>query len=208
MSSYSYLFYTKLFDLNETTFLSKDMDEIQHYLMEPLISHINEVNENSEEEILSAENDELANDDDNIYSDPSDPSEFRVGDSFNDWDIVQDRVNAYAKHHGFVVSKCRLDLDPVDKSIVRRRVFKCWKFGVNKPKKVENISLYRDSTSGKTGCPWQVSFYLGKQTGEIRLTKFVNIHNHQCDTKTIELAPRNLRLPQSILDKIEHYTLD
>ncbi|CAB5366240.1 unnamed protein product [Rhizophagus irregularis] len=78
MSSYSYLFYTKLFDLNETTFLSKDMDEIQHYLMEPLISHINEVNENSEEEILSAENDELANDDDNIYSDPSDPSEFRV----------------------------------------------------------------------------------------------------------------------------------
>lgn len=60
------------------------MDEIQHYLMEPLISHINEVNENSEEEILSAENDELANDDDNIYSDPSDPSEFRVGDSFND----------------------------------------------------------------------------------------------------------------------------
>jgi hypothetical protein len=50
-----------------------DMDEIQHYLMEPLISHINEVNENSEEEILSAENDELANDDVNIYSDPSDP---------------------------------------------------------------------------------------------------------------------------------------
>ncbi|UZO19068.1 uncharacterized protein OCT59_010371 [Rhizophagus irregularis] len=54
------------------------MDEIQHYLMEPLIFHINEVNENSEEEILSAENDELANDDDNIYSDPSDPSEFHV----------------------------------------------------------------------------------------------------------------------------------
>lgn len=65
-------------------FFFLDMDEIQHYLMEPLISHINEVNENSEEEILSAENDELANDDDNIYSDPSDPSEFRVGDSFND----------------------------------------------------------------------------------------------------------------------------
>ncbi|CAB5092260.1 unnamed protein product [Rhizophagus irregularis] len=164
-------------DLNKTTFLSKDIDEIQHYLMEPLISHINEVNENSEEEILSAENDELANDDDNIYSDPSDPSEFHV------------------------------DLDPVDKSIVQRHVFKCWKFGVNKPKKVENIGLHHDSTSGKTGCPWQVSFYLGKQTGEICFTKFVNIHNHQCDTK-IELAPRNLRLLQSILDKIEHYTLN
>lgn len=70
------------------------------------------------------------------------------------------------------------------------------------------ILVYIVSTSGKTGCPWQVSFYLGKQTGEIRLTKFVNIHNHQCDTKTIELAPRNLRLPQSILNKIEHYTLN
>ncbi|PKY39505.1 hypothetical protein RhiirA4_415085 [Rhizophagus irregularis] len=75
------------------------MDKIQHYLMKPLISHINEVNENSEEKILSAENDKLANDDDNIYSDPSDLSEFRVGDSFNDWNIVQDRVNMYAKYH-------------------------------------------------------------------------------------------------------------
>ncbi|CAG8742506.1 20393_t:CDS:2, partial [Rhizophagus irregularis] len=159
--------------------------------MEPLISHINKVNENSEKQILSAENDELANDDDNIYSDSSDPSEFRVSDSFNDWNMVQDRVNMYVKHHSFVVSKYRLDLNTIDKSIVQRRIFKYWKFGVNKPKKVENISLHHDSTSG-----------------EIRLTKFVNIHNHQCDTKTIELALRNFRLSQSILDKIEHYTLN
>ncbi|GET50254.1 protein FAR1-RELATED SEQUENCE 5-like [Rhizophagus irregularis DAOM 181602=DAOM 197198] len=31
-------------------------------------------------------------------------------------------------------------------------------------------------------------------------------HNHQCDPISIELAPKNLRFPQSILDKIEHYT--
>ncbi|CAB5373962.1 unnamed protein product [Rhizophagus irregularis] len=138
--------------------------------MEPLISHINKVNENSEKQILSAENDELANDDDNIYSDSSDLSEFRVSDSFNDWNMVQDRVNMYVKHHSFVVSKYRLDLNTIDKSIVQRHIFKYWKFGVNKPKKVENISLHHDSTS--------------------------------------ELALRNFRLSQSILDKIEHYTLN
>ncbi|CAB5373963.1 unnamed protein product [Rhizophagus irregularis] len=66
--------------------------------MEPLISHINKVNENSEKQILSAENDELANDDDNIYSDSSDLSEFRVSDSFNDWNMVQDRVNISASY--------------------------------------------------------------------------------------------------------------
>ncbi|PKY31161.1 hypothetical protein RhiirB3_393128 [Rhizophagus irregularis] len=131
----------------------EDIDEIQHYLMEPLISHINKVNENSEKQILSAENDELANDDDNIYSDSSDLSEFRVSDSFNDWNMVQDRVNMYVKHHSFVVSKYRLDLNTIDKSIVQRHIFKYWKFGVNKPKKVENISLHHDSTSGKMGCP-------------------------------------------------------
>ncbi|CAB4375572.1 unnamed protein product [Rhizophagus irregularis] len=112
-----------------------------------------EVNENSEKEILSAENDELTNDDDNIYSDSSDPSEFRVSDSFNDWNMVQDRVNMYVKHHSFVVNKYRLDSNPIDKSIVRRCIFKYWKFGVNKPKKLENISLHRDSTSSKMGCP-------------------------------------------------------
>jgi hypothetical protein len=179
------------------------MDEIQHYLTELLTSYIN-VDEDLEEEIV-AENDEFVNDDNNIYSDPS---ELHVGDSFKDWDTVLDKVNAYAKHHGFVASKFHKDLDSVNKSIVWRRVFKCWKFGVNEPKKVVDINAHRNSTSGKTDCPWQISFYLGKRTEEIRLTKFVNSHNHEYDTKTIDLAPRNLRFSQSILDKIEHYTLN
>uniref|UniRef100_U9SQW5 Uncharacterized protein n=1 Tax=Rhizophagus irregularis (strain DAOM 181602 / DAOM 197198 / MUCL 43194) TaxID=747089 RepID=U9SQW5_RHIID len=36
--------------------------------------------------------------------------------------------------------------------------------------------------------------------------KSVQEYNHQCDPKTIELAPKNLRHPQLIIDKIEHYT--
>jgi len=50
------------------------------------------------------------------------------------------------------------------------------------------------------------SFYLSKNTNLIRLTKFIQEHNHQCDPKTIEFAPKNLWLPQQIIDKIEHYT--
>ncbi|GBC02621.1 hypothetical protein RclHR1_04710009 [Rhizophagus clarus] len=136
------------------------MDETQHYLIELLISYINEVNKDLEEKLVT-KNDELVNDDDNIYSDPL---ELHIDDLFQDWDI---------------------------------------KSGVNKPKKIEDIDIYRDNTSGKTDYPWEISFYLAKQTGKIRLIKFINNHNHQCDTKTIELAPKNLRFPQSILNKIE-----
>ncbi|CAB4421573.1 unnamed protein product [Rhizophagus irregularis] len=38
------------------------------------------------------------------------------------------------------------------------------------------------------------------------LNFFNNNHNHQCDPVSIELASKNLRFSQSILDKIEHYT--
>ncbi|CAB4387368.1 unnamed protein product [Rhizophagus irregularis] len=58
----------------------------------------------------------------------------------------------------------------------------------------------------KTNCPWQANFYFGKHAADIHLTKFNNSHNHQCDPVSIELAPKNLRFSQSILDKIEHYT--
>ncbi|GBB90789.1 hypothetical protein RclHR1_17880004 [Rhizophagus clarus] len=155
------------------------MDETQHYLTEPLISYINEVDKDLEEELVT-ENDELVNDDDNIYSDSS---ELHIDDLFQDCDMVQSKVDTYAKHHGFVANKIYKNLDPVDKSIVQRRDFKYWKSG-------------------------KISFYLAKRTGKIHLTKFINNHNRQCDTKTIELAPKYLRFSQSILDKIEHYTLN
>jgi hypothetical protein len=68
------------------------------------------------------------------------------------------------------------------------------------------MSLHRDCKSNKTNCPWQANFYLAKRTSVIRLTKLEDTHNHQCDPVSIELAPKNLRFPQQILDKIEHYT--
>ncbi|GBB90126.1 hypothetical protein RclHR1_00170030 [Rhizophagus clarus] len=65
---------------NEAIFYLQNMDETQHYLIEPLISYINEVDEDLEEELVT-ENDELVNDDDNIYSDPS---ELHINDLFQD----------------------------------------------------------------------------------------------------------------------------
>ncbi|CAB4432343.1 unnamed protein product [Rhizophagus irregularis] len=130
----------------------------------------------------------------------------KIGNLFNDWESVQVIIDSYAKQNGFVVNKGRKDVDPFDKSIIRRCGYVCWKSGTHQSKKVEDISLHRECTSYKTDCPWQVSFYLGKNTNLIRLTKFIQEHNHQCDPKTIEFAPKNLRLPQQIIDKIKHYT--
>ena len=87
-----------------------------------------------------------------------------------------------------------------DNSIIRRR---CWKSGVHKPKKIEDVTLHRNCESNKTNCPWHANFYLAKRTNIIRLTKLEDVHNHQCDPETVDLAPKHLRFPQEILDKIE-----
>ena len=64
-------------------------------------------------------------------------NEIKVDDSFRDWNTVQCVVDAYAKKHGFVANKYRKDLDAIDKSIIRRRDYNCWKSGINKPKKLK-----------------------------------------------------------------------
>ncbi len=56
--------------------------------------------------------------------------------------------------------------------------------------------------------PWQANFYFEKQTNLIKLTKLEENHNYRCDSKTIDLVPKNLRLSQQIIDKIKHYTKD
>ena len=54
-------------------------------------------------------------------------STLNVNDTFNDWDAVEIAVNTYAKQNGFVAIKYRKELDAIDKSITRRRVYNCWK---------------------------------------------------------------------------------
>ncbi len=73
---------------------------------------------------------------------------------------------------------------------------------------MKDINLYCDSISTKTNCPWQVSFYFGKNSSIIHLIKFDNNHNHQYDPVTIDLASKNSRLPIIILNKIKHYTIN
>ncbi|CAB4429007.1 unnamed protein product [Rhizophagus irregularis] len=83
-----------------------------------------------------------------------------VNDTFKDWNAVETAVNTFAKNNGFVAIKFRKDLDIIDKTITRRHVYQCWKAGINNPKKVEDITLHRESSSTKTNCPWQANFYL------------------------------------------------
>ncbi|CAG8740886.1 39024_t:CDS:2 [Gigaspora margarita] len=136
------------------------------------------------------------------------PKSSGVSNTFKTWDIVDNTVNVYAKCNRFVSIKTHKDLDSINKSIVHCHVYSCWKAGINNPKKVENIDLHHDSVSTKTNCLWQLSFYFQKNATEIHITKFNNTHNHKCDPATIELAPKNSHIPQIILDKIEHYTVN
>ncbi|CAG8821605.1 28800_t:CDS:2 [Gigaspora margarita] len=115
-------------------------------------------------------------------------------------------VSRYAKQNRFVAIKYRLELDAINKMIIRQYVYKYWKARAHSSKKIEDINSYRNSATGRTNCPWQASFNFGKCATEICLTKIIDSHNHLCDSKTIELAFKNLRFLQNILDKIKHYT--
>ncbi|CAB4484143.1 unnamed protein product [Rhizophagus irregularis] len=59
-----------------------------------------------------------------------------ISDLFNDWESVHVIIDSYAKQNGFVVVKSRKDVDPIDKSIIRRREYICWKSGTHQSKKV------------------------------------------------------------------------
>ncbi|PKY55110.1 hypothetical protein RhiirA4_427265 [Rhizophagus irregularis] len=132
----------------------------------------------------------------------------KINDTFKDWNEVDVIVNQHARQDGFVAIKYCKELNNVDKTIVRRWVYTCWKSGINKPKKVEDITSHRDTTTVKTNCLWQASFYFGKRAASIHLTKLNNVHNHQIDLVNIELAPKNQRFSQEILDKIGLYTIN
>ena len=56
--------------------------------------------------------------------------------TFKVWDAVEDFVNTYAKQKGFVTVKVCKDLNTIDKTIICRYVYSCWKAGTNNPRKV------------------------------------------------------------------------
>src|SRR5271170_2322112 len=62
----------------------------------------------------------------------------KISDLFNDWKSVQVIIDSYAKQNGFVVNKGRKDIDLIDKSIIRRCGYVCWKSGTHQLKKVED----------------------------------------------------------------------
>ncbi|CAB4396868.1 unnamed protein product [Rhizophagus irregularis] len=74
--------------------------------------------------------------------------------------------------------------------------------------KIKDITLHRDAITTKTNCLWQASFYFEKRIATIHLSKFNNVHNHQCDPITIELAFKNQCFPQAMLDKIDDYSVN
>ena len=53
------------------------------------------------------------------------------------------------------------EVNSINKSIVRRCDYSCWKSGTHQSRKVKDKSLHRNCESTKTDCSWQANFYLG-----------------------------------------------
>ena len=85
-----------------------------------------------------------------------------INDTYEDQNVIDIAVNMYAKQKGFIAIKYHKDLDAIDKTIIRRHVYSCWKARINHPKKVENINLHRNSVSTKQTVHGKWAFILVK----------------------------------------------
>ncbi|PKK41831.1 hypothetical protein RhiirC2_804681 [Rhizophagus irregularis] len=50
---------------------------------------------------------------------------------------ASDNDECSTNKNGFVANKIQKEVDSIDNSIIRRRVYTCWKSGIYKPKKLK-----------------------------------------------------------------------
>ena len=68
----------------------------------------------------------------------------------------------FAKYKGFCFRKRRCIMDPIDKTVVRKRTFECSQARIHKPEKVILEENRRDRRSEMIGCPWHINMSFPK----------------------------------------------
>jgi len=75
--------------------------------------------------------DDTEGNDDNIEQ-----LELKQGMIFDTWEIAETYLEDFAKYKGFCFRKRRCIMDPIDKTVVRKRTFECSQARIHKPEKV------------------------------------------------------------------------
>ncbi|RHZ77301.1 hypothetical protein Glove_182g25 [Diversispora epigaea] len=122
-----------------------------------------------------------------------------IGDTFEDWDLVEKHVEKHATELGFEVIKRRLQKNKHGEII--RRTFECKCARTYYAKKKADTNDNREQESQKTNCPWRVNFYLSDSV--ISVTSIFKEHNHPLNENVENVAPKFHRFSSDMLEEIE-----
>ena len=140
--------------------------------------------------------DDTEGNDDNIEQ-----LELKQGMIFDTWEIAETYLEDFAKYKGFCFRKRRCIMDPIDKTVVRKRTFECSQARIHKPEKVILEENRRDRRSEMIGCPWHINMSFPKTEKGVRITSIIGEHNHPLNPLIMEISPKFQKLTDEMLEK-------
>ncbi|CAG8847487.1 37024_t:CDS:2 [Gigaspora margarita] len=135
---------------------------------------------------------------------PYDFSLLCVGYTFQNWNDVDSFFNAYGRQFGFAVIKKRVEHG--NDGIIKHRSFGCEFGGTYSPKKIINVNAHREGKSKRQGCKWHINLSFPKGATCIKVTIFVNTHNHELHSEICKFSPKFREFGKDAMNEIEFYT--
>ncbi|PKB98467.1 hypothetical protein RhiirA5_403934 [Rhizophagus irregularis] len=130
-----------------------------------------------------------------------------VGDSFDDWLLVDTFMHQYCLERGFGYQIFRNDKDPNDSTIIRRKSFRCSSSGNYEPRKLMDQKLHRLHGTIKTNCEWHVNFTFPKSAHQIGCTTLKDVHNHEVNPAQIShIIARYRRLNSEMIQDLKFFS--
>ena len=122
------------------------------------------------------------------------------GMNFPNFEIAIHYCTEFGRFNGFAVRKKRVEKN--SSGDIRSRCIDCEYSGKIRN---DNRIMVRNRGSKKTGCSWHVNLSQPLNVDYVRITKFVNTHNHEILPDNTLFAPQFRGLSEDIRFDIEHY---
>ncbi|CAG8800218.1 19316_t:CDS:2, partial [Cetraspora pellucida] len=78
---------------------------------------------------------------------------------------------------------------------------------IHNPQVTCDSTKWRNAVSQQTECPWRLNVYCSKKSNILKITSFVDNHNHMLSTTIHETAPKFRKLMLEMLSDIEKYVI-
>jgi hypothetical protein len=141
-----------------------------------------------------------------VFNDNNYQYNLTVGDSFDDWSLVDTFMHQYCLERGFGYQIFQNDKDLNDPTIIRRKSFRCSSNGNYESRKIIDQKLHRLRGTIKTNCEWHVNFTFPKSAYQIGFTTLKDVHNHEVNPAQIShIIARYRRLNSEMIQDLKFF---